>query len=139
MSYIKLDGHLVNQTYQGLTIAAIGQTFHFDNGTVVEFPTPFVPVGDPLVIVPVVVKDGDTGLRVDLTRWCPGHVGNGLTAVLPVDVPGQALAARIAKAFHADPATTWRDSVGQVIAWLRVWAPANGVRLNGLDDTEVPT
>ncbi|WP_432847127.1 hypothetical protein ACQPXB_40755 [Amycolatopsis sp. CA-161197] len=41
----------------------------------------------------------------------------------------QEVAVRVTRAFHADPATTWRDTYEQMTAWLYAWGPANGVHL----------
>lgn len=125
MSLIKLDAHYVERSYVG----AVHLTIALNNGTTVIFPAPFLPLTSSLAITPVVVPDGDAGLRIDFTRWSPLRYGVTNAARFPVSLPSQELAARVARAFDADPATTWADTPDQVMAWLRSWTAANNLAL----------
>ena len=135
MSYTKLTNIITKQFREGVALSGISRTVTFEDGTAFEVPLPFLPIGDDLVLTPKVIVDGDKALRIDLTRWCPSIVSQWVTATLPVDCD-QALAVRMARAYHADPATSWTDPVANVSAWVGTWAAANGVATTGPDDAE---
>jgi hypothetical protein len=137
-TFLKLHGHTVEQFPGGLSVIAIARTFTFADGTAVEFPLPFLPIGNDLVITPAVKVNGDKTLTVDLSRWAPGLAAQRGVAVFPLNFGTQADAVKVARAYHADPATSWTDPLPTVLAWLRTWGSANGLNLTGLDDIEVP-
>jgi hypothetical protein len=130
MSYINLEAHFVSQTRGGIAVGAIGSRLTLGSGVVVSLPTPFLRLSDSLAIAPVMVADGEAGVRIDLARWVPMRYGAGREpASFPMYLPSQALAAQVAFAFDADPATTWEFGPVQAKTWLEQWAAAKNVTL----------
>ncbi|KFU82928.1 hypothetical protein SAMN04489729_4240 [Amycolatopsis lurida] len=121
MSLIKLDAHYVERSCVG----AVHLSIALNDGTTVVFPAPFLPLTASLAITPHFAPEGDSGLRIDFTHWSPMRYGLTDTARFPVALPSQELAMRVARAFDADPATTWTDPPEQMQAWLRSWTATN--------------
>ena len=130
MTFLKLDAHYVHQNSDGLHIGAIGLTIALGDGTTVQIPTPFVPIGNDLGIAPAVVADGATALRIDFAQWTPVRYGRDIVAAFPYRFPRQETAVVVARAFDADPATHWRSDTAAMTAWLRSWGSANGVTVD---------
>ena len=135
MSNTTLSGHLTEHLPGGVAVLGITRTFTFEDGTAFEVPIPLLPIGNGLVVAPAMTMNDDKTVTVNLARWCPGITTEGWRRVLGVDFSTQTLAVWCARDFHADRTTSWTDSWPQVLAWLRTWAPANGV--TGLDKAEV--
>ncbi|GAB1508187.1 hypothetical protein [Actinophytocola sp. KF-1] len=127
-TFLKLNAYVTEQNRQGVAVAAPTITLTLGDGTTVEFPVPFVPVGGHLALVPRISVVGETGVRVDLSRWSPAYVSAAHMVIFPARFDSQAVAVRVARGFDADPATSWNDPRDQMAAWLREWGPANGVR-----------
>jgi hypothetical protein len=70
-------------------------------------------------------------VRIDFSRWVPLRYGGAAPACFPLFLSSQELAARVARAFDADPGTRWTDTPEQMKAWLLTWAAANDVRVSG--------
>jgi hypothetical protein len=137
-AFLKLHAYTTEQSDGGVCITGISRTFMFNDGIAMDVPIPFLPIGNDLVLTPQVDVDGDQTLRVNLTLWCPGTASPRLVASLPVHCD-QATAVRVARAYDADPATSWTDPASTVATWLSAWAAANGVTVtfDGLDDAGV--
>ncbi|MBP2322408.1 hypothetical protein JOF56_002793 [Kibdelosporangium banguiense] len=127
MSYIKLVGHYVHQLPDHISVGNVGFQITLGNGTVVEFPAPFVPINPRLGIAPLVVPNGETGVAIDFSRWSPIRTGPDVIAKFPLNFSDQSMAVKVGRAFDADPATSWTDPVSSVTTWLRTWGPANGL------------
>jgi hypothetical protein len=125
MSYIKLEANYTEHVPGGMSIGNVGLTTTLNNGTRVEFPMPFVSIGNGLAITPAVNPNGDAGLRMDFTRWTPLRYGANRTAGFPLEFRSQDLAVRVARAFDADPSTRWGCTADEARAWLNTWAAAN--------------
>ncbi|GGM77387.1 hypothetical protein GCM10012275_55070 [Longimycelium tulufanense] len=116
-------------TYQQLTTVApdhgrlvyIGMRFEI-NGVMWEVPRPFLTVGDNLVISPL-VEPHESSLRVRLDRWQVLRLFPPLG--LPVWVPSQALAARMARDFEHDPAISFQHSPDALEGWALRWYERN--------------
>lgn len=129
--FIKFEGHYVEHgPGGGVSVGTAGSGITLSNGTTVEIPTPFIRIDRNLGIVPAIVPDGDAALRIDFTRWSPLRFGIDLTAGFPFNFPSQDLAVKVARAFDADPRTTWRDTPDAIGAWLRTWGADNGLGLD---------
>jgi hypothetical protein len=128
-TFLKLNAYVTEQNRQGVAVAAPTVTVALGNGTTVEIPVPFVRIDVYLAVVPHMSIDGETGVRTDLSRWSPAYISAQQMVIFPVNFDGQAVAVRAARAFDADPATSWNDSPDQMAAWLREWGPANGVQV----------
>lgn len=127
-TFLKLNAFTAEPTHQGgVSITSPTVTVELGNGTTVEFPSPFVTISGYLAVVPAISADGETGVRADLSRWSPAYISTQLLVVLPIHFSDQTTAVRAARAFDTSPNTSWTDSRDQQIAWLREWAPANGV------------
>ncbi|MGB3444463.1 MAG: hypothetical protein WBA97_37470 [Actinophytocola sp.] len=127
-TFLKLNAFTTEHSRQGVSVTNPSVTVELGNGTTVEFPAPFVPVSGYLAVVPAISADGETGVRADLSRWSPAYISGRLVVVFPVHFSDQATAVRAARAFDANPDTSWTDSFDQKMAWLREWGPENGVR-----------
>jgi hypothetical protein len=128
-TFLKLTAYVTEQNRNGVAVAAPSATVELGNGTTVEIPLPFVPIGGVLALVPRISTDGETGVRTDLSRWSPAIVSTQLMNIFPANFENQATAVRVARAFDTDPNTSWSDPRDQMVAWWREWAPANGVRV----------
>jgi hypothetical protein len=122
---IQLTAHYQEHVPGGISIGAPKMTIRLGNGTTVETSVLFLPIGNNLAITPVVTLDGDTALRIDLSRWCPMRYGTDCSRSMPFGFTSQQLAIRIARAFDADPATRWSDDTPAMTAWLKQWSAAN--------------
>lgn len=127
--HIKLVAHYAKRTGASFDFGTTESTFVFDDGLTVQIPTPFLAISDELGITPAVVKDGAAALRIDLTRWSPMRYGARGSHGFPFVFTGQDAAAKVCRAFDADPRTDWRQTVGEIEAWLREWGPPNGFHL----------
>jgi hypothetical protein len=122
MSYIKLDGHYTIDRPGNFFVGAVRLTIKLGNGTTVEMPVPFLPLGDGLAISPCTVLEGADSLRFDFGNWMPLTYRDGQVARIPFAVAGQDVAVRACRAFDADPSTGWHDNYEQIAAWLSAWA-----------------
>jgi hypothetical protein len=130
MSYIKLEAHYIDQTPSAFVSGAVQLSIALNDGTAVDFPAPFVPLTNTLAVMPMILPDGDAGLRIDFTLWAPLRYGpSGPSVRFPLSLSSQDLAVRVTRAFDADPSTAWSDSPDQMITWLRSWVAANNVPL----------
>jgi hypothetical protein len=129
--FMKLEGHYLESTRAGLSVGAVAMQIRLSDGTDVNLPVPFVSIGGNLAVCPQIAVDGDSGLRIDFTRWSPLRYGTDATVRFPVDIRPQSLAIRVARAFDADPSTSWHDQPADMLAWLRTWGPANGLNVPG--------
>lgn len=126
MSYIKLTGHYNEQVPGGVYTGFINLTLPLGNSATVELPLPFMPLGNNLGIAPMSMPDGASSVRFDFSRWSPVSYGR-VTARFPFSFDGQEMAVKVARAFHADQATSWRDTPDQITAWLRTWGANHGL------------
>jgi hypothetical protein len=116
-AYLSLQG---NFAVLGGATGSARMRYHLGDRTVVELDAPFLPLNGRLVLVPVCEADGPTGLRIDLSQWQPGCIGPRALSVLPVALRDQAIAAEVARAFDADPHTSWqRIDETTVVRWLK--------------------
>jgi hypothetical protein len=125
--YVQFDGYYTEHVRGGVSVGTVGMVSTLGNGTTVSIPTPFIRIGGNLGIIPAIDPDGDASLRIDFTRWSPVRYGQDLTAGFPFNFPSQDLAVKVARAFDADPRTTWRDAPDAIGAWLRTWGADNGL------------
>ncbi|MEU0885545.1 hypothetical protein ABZ345_43770 [Lentzea sp. NPDC005914] len=124
-NFLQLHSHFVQRHPGGIGVNTLRSTLALGDGTTVSWELPSLPIDSGLVLVPAVYTEGDTSLRVDFSRWTPGFCGNGFGALLPFTTTDQAQAVRLARAFHAAPDTSWRDSAEKVAAWVRSWREAD--------------
>jgi hypothetical protein len=120
-AYIKFEGHYVEHVPGGMSVGSVTGIGKLGNGTTVEVPRPFISIGNNLGVTPVVEPDGQTSLRIDFARWSPLRYGQPITAGFPFNFASQDLAVRVARAFDADPQTSWRDPIDAIASWLRAW------------------
>lgn len=120
-AYIKLEGYFTEHIPDGVSVASPTAIARLGNDTTVEVPRPFIAIGNNLGITPAIEADGETSLRIDFARWSPLRYGCDFTAGFPFNFADQGLAVRVARAFDADPNTSWRDPVGAIESWLRAW------------------
>lgn len=118
-THLKLEGHYIEHVPGGISVGAVATTVTLNGDLVVELPALFLPIGNGLAITPVVVPDGDTAVRIDFTRWSPLRYGTRDTARFPLNLTGQDLAVRVARAFDADPRTSWHCTAEEAMQWLR--------------------
>ncbi|MBM7861897.1 hypothetical protein [Lentzea nigeriaca] len=118
-NFLQLHSHFVQQQPGGVSVNYMRTTLQLGNGTTVSFQLPALPIGDGLVLAPVVYTEGQTSIRMDFSRWTAGMCGNGVGALLPFSTTDQAHAVRVCRAFHAAPDTSWTDSTDTAAAWLR--------------------
>ncbi|OLS99358.1 hypothetical protein BJF90_39295 [Pseudonocardia sp. CNS-004] len=124
--FIKFEGYYVEYgPGGGVNVGTPSTHITLGNGTTVEIPTPFMRIDRNLAITPAIVPDGESALRIDFTRWSPLRFGTDLTAGFPFNFPTQDLAVRVARAFDADPRTSWRDTPDAIGTWLRAWVADN--------------
>jgi hypothetical protein len=131
VSYINLEAHYIEHVRGGVSVGSVAMTLALGNGTTVSLPAPFVRLNSTLAVAPVITPDGDAGARIDFSRWLPLRYGGAGPVCFPMFLTSQALAARVAHAFDADPGTRWTDTPEQIKAWLLTWAAANNVALRG--------
>jgi hypothetical protein len=131
-TFINLVGHINTQDHARLITTTMTLTRQLNAETAVQLPVPFIPIGNGLAIAPAIDQDGETALRVDLARWAPAHVSSDLVAVLPINFNAQSMAVQVARAFDADPTTSWSASLSEVTDWLIAWGPANGLNVDAL-------
>jgi hypothetical protein len=124
--HIKLVAHYATRTREGFGFGTAESTFIFDGGLTVQVPTPFVPISDELAVTPAIAKDGADALRIDLTSWSPLRYGPRGTHGFPFTFQGQEGAAKVCRAFDADPRMSWQHTTGEIETWLREWGPPNG-------------
>lgn len=117
-NFLQLHSHFVQQRPGGISVDVLRNTVKLGNGTTVSFQVPALPLGDGLVLTPVVYAEGESGVRLDFGRWTGGFCLNGFGALLPFSTADQAEAARIVDAFHNALETSWSDSQDQMTAWL---------------------
>lgn len=115
---LQLHSHFVQHVPTGISVNFLRNTQQLGNGTTVSFQLPCMPIGDGLVLTPVVYADGESSVRMDFGRWTGGFCANGMGALLPFSTTDQAHAARVVRAFHSAPDTSWNDSTETVMAWL---------------------
>lgn len=125
--YTKLDGFYTEQLPDGVGVGGVSMTQQLGNGTTVEFLSPFLPIGNGLAILPAMAPDGKTELRIDFALWSPARVGAGKATALLMITADQDTAVRIARAFDADPTTSWDDPPPVVADWLHAWGQTSGV------------
>ena len=128
-TFLKLNAYVTEQNRQGMAVAAPSITIGLGNGTTVDFPVPFLQISGHLALVPRISVVGEAGVRIDLSRWSPACVSAAQMVIFPARFDTQVAAVKAARAFDADPATSWNDSPDQMAAWLRGWGPANGVQV----------
>lgn len=126
-SYLKLHSHYVEDRGGQIAVCNAWITVALGNGTSVRLALPFVPLGGGLAIVPRVTTNGESSVQFDFTRWSPAYLRGGTAVVLPVELSGQALAARFCQEFHASPDVSWSDPAEKVRAWRLAWSKANDV------------
>lgn len=126
-SYIKMDGHYTEPVAGGVSVGYIRRTLILGNGGTVEFPLPFIPIGNDVGIAPLVMPDGANELRINLAYWSPVHYGRDVVALFPFNFSDQTTAVKVARAFDADPTTSWRASNEAITAWLRSWGAQHGI------------
>lgn len=117
-NFLQLHSHFIQHVPTGISVNFLRNTQQLGNGTTVSFQLPALPIGDGLVLTPVVYAEGESSVRMDFGRWTGGLCANGSGALLPFSTADQAQAARIVRAFHAAPDTSWTDSTEKVMAWL---------------------
>lgn len=117
-TFLKLDAVANFQTRGLVKTVWISFTFQLNDQLTVEMPIPFVPIGGGLAVTPTVTNDGDSALRIDLTRWSPAYVGIDVVAVFPGSFTSQSIAVKVAREFDADPTTSWSDPAS-IRDWLR--------------------
>ncbi|MGZ3147280.1 hypothetical protein ACVDFE_35870 [Lentzea chajnantorensis] len=125
-TYLQLTSHYVENRGDQVVVFDPSVTARFSDGTAVQFPLPFMRIGNGLALVPR-VKGADVGVsvQIDFSQWSPARIANGKTQVLPVGLPDQALAVRLCQEFHADPDTTWDDPSDKTAAWVTTWLQVN--------------
>jgi hypothetical protein len=100
------------------------------DGTSVDIAVPYVALdggnGAGLAIAPLLTA-GVTGLSIDLQQWMAMYISPETTQFFTAASFDQPTAIRVARAWHADPATNWSDPHTEQVRWLQTWAPANGV------------
>ncbi|WP_089962564.1 hypothetical protein [Lentzea xinjiangensis] len=117
-NFLQLHSHFVQQTPGGISVNFLRNTQVLGNGVTVSFQLPALPIGDGLVLTPVVYTEGMSSVRLDFGRWTGGLCANGTGALLPFSTPDQAEAARLVRAFHSARQTSWTDSTETVTAWI---------------------
>lgn len=118
-TFLRLHGHVISHTHDGVYATRITSTFQLSDGLTVNLPLPFVPINEKgLAVTPAVAPDGDTALRIDLTRWSPAVVSPEVVAGFPVNFGDQSTAVEAAREFDADPSTSWSDPAS-MRDWLR--------------------
>jgi hypothetical protein len=115
---LQLHSHFVEPTPGGISVSFLSKTHVLGNGTTVSFQLPAMPIGEGLVLTPVVHVEGMSSVRMDFGHWTGGRCANGTGALLPFSTPDQAQAARLVRAFHTAPQTSWTDSTETVTAWI---------------------
>lgn len=126
MSYTQLQAHYVRQEHGGLNVGSVSVTVQLADGDTVVLPIPFLPINDQIGVAPVMehgVNDGST-VRVDFSRWQPICLRDGDAGCVPLVAGDQGEAVRLARAFDADPATSWKDSPSGVEAWRQSYDAA---------------
>jgi hypothetical protein len=126
MSYMKLVSHYTLHIPGGMSVGNLELTTDLGNGNTVTVPLPFIALGSDIGISPVIEPDGDAALRIDLTRWSPVRYDSDFTARFPFSISDQATAAKVARAFDADPAITWHSTVTEIRTWLDTWLAVAG-------------
>lgn len=125
-SYIRLDGHVVTEVPGGVKVSALTVQMPLDNEMTVEMPIPFVPIGGGLAITPALRRDGRR-VSLDFTRWTPANLTDEQKALHPAEFHSQTEAVEAARAFDADPATSWLDSDAHMLAWSMAWRIKRGL------------
>lgn len=123
--FVKLAGHYVEHVPGGVSIGSLSSTIALGNGTTVEMPLPFVPIGPSLAVVPTLMRAGDASVQVDFSRWSPARYGDRGLATFPRWYADQAVAVRICRAFDADPALSWTSPAEEITAWAIRWENEN--------------
>ncbi|WP_219414154.1 hypothetical protein [Pseudonocardia nigra] len=126
-AYIKFEGYFTEHIRNGVSVGCPTAMVRLGNDTTVEIPRPFIAIGNNLGITPAIEPDGETSLRIDVTRWSPLRYGHPITAGFPFNFAGQELAVRVTRAFDADPNTSWRDPATAIRLWLRTWLDGQGL------------
>ncbi|RDI20337.1 hypothetical protein [Lentzea flaviverrucosa] len=124
-TFVQLHGHRVNQVPGGVRVGNMLVTVVLGNGSSVQFPLPFLPIGGDLIIVPAVHAVGETGVHIDVSRWTPAYLDGERWAALAISTTDQALAVRLCQAFHSAPEVSWTSPKDEVAAWLNAWCQAN--------------
>ncbi|MEV6878636.1 hypothetical protein [Amycolatopsis sp. NPDC051128] len=125
MTYIKLESHYTIHHARGVHVGAVNLTTVLAGDLTVDMPIPFLALTDTLAVCPSIKPDGDTAMRIDFINWSPLRYGAAGAARFPFSLNSQALAARVARAFDADPAIDWSDTSERIEAWLTGWLAAN--------------
>jgi hypothetical protein len=123
--FMKLEGHYIEQTPKGFGVGSISTTITLGNGTTVEMPIPLIPIGNNLAVTPALTADGDTGVRVDFSRWTPTRYGRAGAALFPRWYADQSIAVKVCRAFDADPTVSWDSPLDAIHAWATAWVQQN--------------
>ncbi|ALG05778.1 hypothetical protein [Kibdelosporangium phytohabitans] len=127
MSFVRMVGYQLHTHPDGVAVTDLSASVTLGDGTVVVMPAPFVHIGHRLGVCPAIEPSGDTGIVFDLSRWAPVYLDGEAQTMFPFHITGQGVAATIARAFHADPATSWSDPRERVETWLRSHGPDLGL------------
>ncbi|GAB3462514.1 hypothetical protein [Actinophytocola sediminis] len=125
-TYIKMDGYVAVARPGGVLVTTLTLIIALPNGSTVEFPALLLPIGAGLAITPAIRTGVDGEVCLDFTRWSPARVDGDLSVRFPVVCADQATAVAVARAFDADPATSWRDPVTVMVEWANRFAMSGG-------------